>query len=129
MKQREKKIQEEFRSKMGLIVDVPKPGFGNTNNGNTSRRFFMDPALSAQITDVDVQIIVRFKIILEAISSGHKIDTKKFEAYAMDTAKLYVQLYSWHPMTPTVHKILIHGPVVIRNALLFCNWATVRKSG
>lgn len=114
---------------MGLIVDVPKPGFGNTNNGNTSRRFFMDPALSAQITDVDVQIIVRFKIILEAISSGHKIDTKKFEAYAMDTAKLYVQLYSWHPMTPTVHKILIHGPVVIRNALLFCNWATVRKSG
>lgn len=36
----------------------------------------------------------------------------------MDTAKLYVQLYPWYPMTPTVHKILIHGATVIENALL-----------
>ncbi|KAJ4444718.1 hypothetical protein ANN_06515 [Periplaneta americana] len=58
------------------------------------------------------------RVILEVISSGHKVDTLKFAAYTMDTAKLYVQLYSWHPMTPTMHKILIHGPTVIENALL-----------
>lgn len=36
----------------------------------------------------------------------------------METAKLYVQIYSWHPTTPTQHKILIHGATVIENALL-----------
>ncbi|XP_076396765.1 uncharacterized protein LOC143265943 [Megachile rotundata] len=36
----------------------------------------------------------------------------------MDTAKLYIRLYPWHPMTPTTHKILIHGPVIIQNAIL-----------
>lgn len=36
----------------------------------------------------------------------------------METAKLYIQLYPWHPMTPTMHKILIHSVTVIENALL-----------
>ena len=43
---KKKEIQEEFRTRLGLIVDVPKAGFGNSNDGNTSRRFFMDPELS-----------------------------------------------------------------------------------
>ncbi|XP_069685850.1 uncharacterized protein [Periplaneta americana] len=117
-KQRKTDIQNQFKNRMGIIVDVPKPGSGNSNDGNTSRRFFMDPALSAEITGMNVELIYRFRVILEVISSGHKVDTLKFAAYTMDTAKLYVQLYSWHPMTPTMHKILIHGPTVIENALL-----------
>lgn len=118
VKAEKKRIQEDFRLKMGLIVDVPKPGYGNTNDGNTSRRFFADPNLAAKITGIDNNLIFRFKVILEAISSGHRIDTAKFAEYAMETAKLYVELYSWHPMTPTVHKILIHGATIIEHALL-----------
>lgn len=34
------RIQREFKDVCGLIVDQPKPGFGNTNDGNTARRFF-----------------------------------------------------------------------------------------
>ncbi|XP_050298635.1 uncharacterized protein LOC126737681 [Anthonomus grandis grandis] len=37
VKLRKLAIQSEFKSKMGLIVDVPKANFGNTNDGNTSR--------------------------------------------------------------------------------------------
>lgn len=118
VKAEKKRIQEDFRLKMGLIVDVPKEGFGNTNDGNTSRRFFADPNLAAEITGINANLIFRFKVILEAISSGHRIDIDKFSEYAMDTAKLYVELYSWHPMTPTVHKILKHGAAIIQNALL-----------
>lgn len=118
LKERKINIQEKFKSKLGLIVDVPEPGFGNTNDGNTSRRFFNNPELVAEITGVDLQLIVRLKIILEVLSSGFEIDASKFEAFAFDTAKLYVELYPWHPMTPTMHKILIHGPEVIQNALL-----------
>lgn len=60
----------------------------------------------------------RLKVILEVISSGHKIDTLKFESFCLDTAKLYVELYFWHPMTHTLHKILLHGPIVIEKSLL-----------
>ena len=117
VKQRKLEIQEEFLTKMGLLVDVPKPGCGNTNDGNMRRRCFADPELAGAITGIDVNLIYRFKVILEVISSGHKINTEKYSKYATDTAEMYVRLYPWHPMTPTMHKISIHGAIVIENAL------------
>lgn len=39
VKQRSHEIQNKFKSTLGLIVDKPKPGFSNTNDGNTARRF------------------------------------------------------------------------------------------
>ena len=48
MKQRKLEIQE-LRTKMRLLVDVPKPGYGNTNGGVTSRRFFADPKFGGAI--------------------------------------------------------------------------------
>ena len=57
-------------------------------------------------------------MIFETISSGHKIDIKKFADYTEATAKLYVQLYRWYPMSPTVHKVLVHGATVISYAIL-----------
>lgn len=111
-------IQKRFREETGLLVDIPKANFGNTNDGNTSRRFFEDPKLAAGITGVSYDLIYRLKVILETISSGHIIDSAKYDKYALDTARLYVDLYPWHPMTPTMHKILIHGAVIIKSALL-----------
>ncbi|XP_075979633.1 uncharacterized protein LOC142978911 [Anticarsia gemmatalis] len=118
VQQKKKEIQNKFRNEMGLIVDVPKANFGNSNDGNTSRRFFADHQLSASITGIDVNLMFRFKIILEALSSGHKINVEAFENYARETEELYVQLYEWHPMSPTIHKILRHGAQVISSALL-----------
>lgn len=118
VKQRKLEIQEDFKLKMGLIVDIPKANFGNTNDGNTSRRFFADHELSAEITGISVDLIYRLKVILEALSSGHEINPENFSNYARETAELYVNLYSWHPMTPTLHKILMHGSEVIEKALL-----------
>ncbi|CAH1106395.1 unnamed protein product [Psylliodes chrysocephalus] len=36
-KKRKEQIQKAFRNEMGLSVDIPKAGFGNTNDGNISR--------------------------------------------------------------------------------------------
>lgn len=94
-------IQERFRIETGLLVDMPKTNFRNTNYGNTSRRFFENPHLAADIIGINYDLIYRLKVILETISSGHKIDSQKFDQYANDTAKLYTDLYGWHPMTPT----------------------------
>ncbi|XP_054721404.1 metabotropic glutamate receptor 6-like [Uloborus diversus] len=103
---------------MGLLVDVPKVGYGNTNDGITSRRFFGDVNEAAAITGIDLELILRFKIILEVISSGFDINVEQFGMYTMDTAKYYVNLYAWQPMSPTVHKILVHVPSIISHALL-----------
>lgn len=111
-------IQKEFREKLALLVDIPKAGFGNTNDGNTSRRFFNCPEEAATITGIELPLIQKFKTILEVLSSGFEIDLTKFSKFTMDTAKDYVELYPWQPMSPTVHKILIHSTSVIANALL-----------
>lgn len=111
-------IQKEFREKLALLVDIPKAGFGNTNDGNTSRRFFNCPEEAATITGIELPLIQKFKTILEVLSSGFEIDLTNFSKFTMDTAKDYVELYPWQPMSPTVHKILIHSTSVIANALL-----------
>lgn len=49
VKQRSAPIQHRCKSEMGLIVDKPKPGFGNTNDGNTSSRFLVYPELASDI--------------------------------------------------------------------------------
>lgn len=52
----------------------------------------MDPAKSADITGLDIQLIYRFKVILEALTSGHKINTEVFKKYCEETAHLYIDL-------------------------------------
>ena len=47
---RKKTIQDRFRAELSLLVDVPKTGFGNTNDGNTARRAFMHAEAFADIT-------------------------------------------------------------------------------
>ena len=88
--ERKKVIQQSLKEEMGLLVDIPKAGFGNTNDGNTSRRFFADIETSARITGLDIDLIRNFKVIIEAISSGYTIDMDKFSMYAMEAAKVGV---------------------------------------
>lgn len=52
---RKRDIQNRLRNEHMLVV-VQKPSFDNTNN-DSSRYFFMDPAKSADITDLDVRLI------------------------------------------------------------------------
>lgn len=56
------RIQKEFKERCGLIIDTPKPGFGNTNDGNTARRFFVNAELSAKITNLDLELKKNFTL-------------------------------------------------------------------
>ncbi|CAH1108722.1 unnamed protein product [Psylliodes chrysocephalus] len=113
---------------MRLLVDVPKAGYGNTNDGNKSRRFVADPDTSSRISGINVDLIKRFRVILKEISSGFTINAEKFAAYAHTTTMLYIDLYGWHPMSPTIHKVLIHGTQLIRHAN-FTYWSINRGGG
>jgi len=112
------RIQTEFKNELGLIVDKPKHGFGSSNDGNTARRFFENPEITAQITRVDVNLIKNFKIILNVLSSGFAINAERFGIFAQNTEKLIHEKYPWRNLTPTVHKVLKHGKRIILHHML-----------
>lgn len=116
VKERKNNIIHNLRTKMGLLIDIPKPGFGTTNDGNTARRFFRQPSLVASITGIDENLIERFSVLLRTMSSGYAVNIEAFRVYARETAEKYVELYSWYYMPSSIHKILIHGADIIKAA-------------
>jgi len=121
--ERKKEIQNRLWNEMGLKVDRVVQGMGTSNTGNDARRFFKDPEMVLGITGVNVNLIKRFSTILTVISSGLDINFERFDNYAKETAKLYVHLYNWYRMPPSVHKVLINGSIVKIRASP--NWATI----
>lgn len=115
---RKKNIQQGFRDRLGLLVDQQKPGYGSSNDGNTARSFFENSEISASITGIDEELIKRFHVVLQVISCGFEINIPKFRKYTEDTARKFVELYSWYFMPTTVHKILIHGHGIVKSSLL-----------
>ena len=107
------KVQNAFKEKMGLLVDIPKPGFGSTNDGNTARRFFGNPELSSEITGIDLSLIINLSIILKIISCGKEINISKFTTLVNEIKSIYLKNYSWYYMPISLHKLLVHGPEII----------------
>ena len=97
------RIQKEFREQCGLIIDKPKPGFGNMNDGNTARCFFAKAEILAAITNIDIALIKKMHAIMIAVVSGYDIDVNKFRLFALDTARYFVEKYPWYSMPPTLH--------------------------
>lgn len=115
MENRKKEIQDAFKNQTGLLIDKVKQGHGTTNDGNTARRFFANTDITASITGIDKNLITKFATILEAISSGQRIDTVKFKEYTDATMNLYIDLYKWYYMPASIHKVLVHGADIIEN--------------
>lgn len=115
VKERKSKIVTEFYKIMGLVVDQPKQGGGNSNDGNTARKFFKDPSIVSQITGINKELIERFSNILSIISCGHCIKEDIFKTYCFETAQMAISLYGWYKMSASVHKLLIHGADIIKS--------------
>ncbi|EFN89900.1 hypothetical protein EAI_10666, partial [Harpegnathos saltator] len=81
-------IQSAFRTQMFLLIDIVKQGKGTSIDSNTARKFFENSQLSAKITGLDENLIVRFSILLQVIASGKKINSSKFTVFAFQTAEL-----------------------------------------
>lgn len=109
---------QNLKTLMHIHPDCPKHNYGSTSDGNSARRFFADPRTASKATGVDEIIIRRFAVILFSLSSGREINTEEFQQYCTTTCLLYEDKYSWYQMTPTVHKILVHGHLIMENAIL-----------
>lgn len=115
---RKEEVRSRLRSEMGLLIDIPKPGFGTTNDGNTARRFFLQSHLVSPITGLNAELVQNFSVILRTMSSGYAINVEAFKEYTKKTAEKYVECYSWYYMPSSIHKILIHGADIIKEAIL-----------
>lgn len=115
---RKERIQKEFKKQLELNTDIPKPGAGTSNDGNTARRFFEDVSLSAAILGVDEQLMANCRVVLQVLACGLPVNADKFKIYCLDVARQYVQLYSWYPLPTSIHVVLIHGHSIIENSVL-----------
>ena len=62
--------------------------------------FFLGKAeVSSEITGIDLNVIGRFHVILQVLSSGYDIHSAKFKK----TANIFVTLYPWYYVSTTVH--------------------------
>lgn len=134
MKEKKDLIIKRLKQDLSLLVDVPKQGYGTTNDGNTARRFFQNYCQAALITGnfclslqtghpyecldfvigLDEDFLKHLFIILSTMSSGYEINKKEFADYCKNTAILYIELYPWYYMPASLHRILIHGPEIIK---------------
>ncbi|XP_043478801.1 uncharacterized protein LOC122509098 [Leptopilina heterotoma] len=113
IEERKRVIQGAFKNQLELIIDTPKVGSGNSNDGNTARRFFENYDVSARILGVDSDLMKRVYVILQVMSSGFAVNVNAFQQYSFETAEICVSLYPWYCMSTTVHKVFIHGAVII----------------
>lgn len=112
------RIQVEFKQQTGLNIDKPLVGYGSTNDGNTARRFFKYFETTSKITGINLDLLRRVNIILMAINSKHQINARKFGEYSNETLNLLIKLYPWKFLSPTIHKILCHGEIIIKHNIL-----------
>lgn len=95
--------------------DVVRPTSGITNDGNTARTALSDVyrGTFAEILNIEQWLLDELHVVLTVLSSNLPIDSEKFATFCKKLAYKYVAKYEWHPMTVTLHKILVHGAKII----------------
>ena len=93
-----------------------------------ARRFFQQYSVSANIMNIDADIMKRLHTTLATMSYGYDVNSSKFKTFCWETASLYVDLYPWYPMIQTLHRILIHGYEVIELFTLPLGMFLIKKN-
>ncbi|GBN66865.1 hypothetical protein AVEN_202094-1 [Araneus ventricosus] len=89
---------------------MPKQKCGNTNDGDTVRKFFRHPEETAEITKVELNLIKRLGIILECINCNMKINLEEFAEFTRVTRDIYLRKHSWYPMPMEIVEITHCAP-------------------
>ncbi|XP_061706675.1 uncharacterized protein LOC133517389 [Cydia pomonella] len=107
-----------------LIQMVPNAENVDTSNLNNVVTYICNRILvfwkssGRNTTGIQQSLIERCGTILECISSGYKINVQKFQEYAVESAEQLLNAYKWYPLPASVHKVLLHGAIIIENALV-----------
>ena len=116
--ERKKAIQARIKACLNVTVDQVRPTYGNTNTGNVARKCFRNPGVFADCIGLDKDLITDFACILSYVSSKSTQDHQVFSKMAIAFDGAFKKKYAWAKYSPTIHKLLIHGSDIIRNAVL-----------
>ena len=124
LKKSESVLQTELL-KEGLRINFPDPAGGNSNRGNTSRKFFTPRVrdvlclILGTRAGVPMEMVRSFSLLhqrvsvyLRVISCDQKIDLAKFKNFCTQTYVMLLERFSWFVLSPTLHKI-IHAADVL----------------
>ena len=103
-------ICQKIREKFGILLFQPIPGgSGNTNSGNTSRRFFNEAGkFFCEEFQFNEELFFEIRDLLNMLNSNTKASKTQFEALSEKIAKGLVEQYPNINFTPSVHKVLFH---------------------
>ena len=112
-------VQENIRKKVGLLVDVPTSGGGNTNNGPVAERFF-----SPNNRDVVAELIqnssdnqnfkkfLRLTNVMLSVCLNTKpkyVNTDKLRQLGIDIMSHVKTSWPWVPINPSLHQMCAHS--------------------
>jgi len=124
---RKLKVKQAFRREMNLIVDSSNDP-GNTLSGNVARKAFSNPVKFAQIIGVSPMLVSNLDVIWRTMASRHQINAEKFGHFCTETLEIYLTDAGWFNLSPTLHKILIHGKDIIKACPVPLGWTSEEGS-
>ena len=109
------RILAKFKDEKGLSLCMPRAGgHGTTNNGNMARRVLADPEFFSECTGISADLIRNLNYVWIAIrESDLQLDPEKFGQFCDAVHDQYREELPWAEMSPSLHKILRHGPRIL----------------
>ena len=103
-------IQQELKKKIGIRVNFVKQGKGNSNTGNTAKRFFENSKIVSEALGIPRDII-------EDNSTKTRKSPEKYKKTAHIAFDRLVQNCIEHSdITPSIHILLVHGHTFLKYA-------------
>ena len=125
-KERKKIIQENFKRELTLAICEPRSGgLGSSNTGNTARKAFdhaeffaiqiiREPEENPERVARASRLITMVRNIWIMLRSCIHINVDKLQDYCDVARNIYEELFPWYPMSPTLHKVLVHIKEIIQ---------------
>lgn len=89
-------------------------GKGTSNTGNLARKCLEEPEKFARALGVNTKLVCNLSIILKAYRCGLELLVDDLEKFSIETYELHYETYPWACLNPSVHKLLMHGPDIVR---------------
>jgi len=104
----------ELQKKLKIFVNIVNPyGGGNSNTGNTARKFFRHHEEVANILGFDPRLMKDIYILILAYEHSDIIIREKVEILCGSIETRFKQLYPWVHWNPTFHKMIFHPNVLL----------------
>ncbi|XP_036347985.1 uncharacterized protein LOC118757377 [Rhagoletis pomonella] len=107
-------VRDRLYNAFKIRVDQVIQGKGTSNNGNLARKFLDRPKDFANALDIDEELVCNLATITKVYRSALEIEVEELKKFSDFTYKLHYIKYPWARMNPSMHKILQHGPDIVR---------------